>query len=127
MPVGLGAAAEAMRRILIERARSKGRQKRGGGMTRGDLDSGCAAVQSDPFDLLALDEALTRLTADEPRKSELVTLRFFGGISMVEAANVPRCSLATADATGCLPSHGGLRNLRMNPNAMNVWSPHNKI
>jgi RNA polymerase sigma factor (TIGR02999 family) len=91
------AAAEAMRRILIERARSKGRQKRGGGMPRVDLESGCAVVESDSFDLLALDEALTRLAANEPRKSRLVTLRFFGGLSMVEAAKVLNVSLATAE------------------------------
>ena len=66
-------------------------------MTRVDLESGCAVVESDPFDLLALDEALTRLAADEPRKSRLVTLRFFGGLSMVEAANVLSVSLATAE------------------------------
>ena len=91
------AAAEAMRRILVEHARAKGRQKRGGGMERVDLDSECAIAESPRLDLLALDEALTKLAADEPVKAELVTLRFFGGLSMPEAAHVLGVSLATAE------------------------------
>ena len=91
------AAAEAMRRILVENARAKGRQKRGGRMQRVDLDSDCVIAESSPFDLLTLDEALTRFAADEPVKAELVTLRFFGGLSMTEAAHVMGVSLATAE------------------------------
>lgn len=91
------AAAEAMRRILVEHARAKGRHKRGGGRERVDLDSECALVESSQFDLLALDEALTRLAAIEPVKAELVTLRFFGGLTMAEAAHVLEVSLATAE------------------------------
>ena len=91
------AAAEAMRRILVEQARAKGRHKRGGGMERVDLDSQCAIAESSQFDLLALDEALTRLAADEPAKAELVTLRYFGGLTMAEAAHALGVSLATAE------------------------------
>jgi RNA polymerase sigma factor (TIGR02999 family) len=91
------AAAEAMRRILVENARAKGRHKRGGQMERVDLDTDCAVAESSQFDLLALDEALTRLAADEPVKAELVTLRFFGGLSMPDAARVMGVSLAKAE------------------------------
>ena len=91
------AAAEAMRRILVEQARIKSRRKRGGGMERVELDSACAIAESPPFDLLALDEALTRLAELEPVKAQLVTLRYFGGLSMVEAASALGVSLATAE------------------------------
>ena len=91
------AAAEAMRRILVEHARAKGRQKRSGGMERVEFDSECAVTGTSQFDLIALDDALTRLTASEPVKGELVTLRFFGGLTMAEAARVLGVSLATAE------------------------------
>jgi RNA polymerase sigma factor (TIGR02999 family) len=91
------AAAEAMRRILVEKARQKNRLKHGGGLERVDLDSECAISESPRFDLLALDEALTRLAAAEPIKAELVTLRFFGGLTMPEAADALGVSLATAE------------------------------
>ena len=91
------AAAEAMRRILVEHARAKGRHKRGGGMERVDLDSECAIAESSQFDLLAVDEALTRLATEEPVKAKLVTLRYFGGLSMPEAAHALGVSLATAE------------------------------
>ena len=91
------AAAEAMRRILVEHARAKGRQKRSGGLERVTLDSECAITGSSQFDLLALNDALTKLTAAEPVKGELVTLRFFGGLTMAEAAGVLGVSLATAE------------------------------
>jgi RNA polymerase sigma factor (TIGR02999 family) len=91
------AAAEAMRRILVEQARAKARHKRGGGLKRVDLESGCAIAESSQFDLLALNEALTRFAAEEPVKAQLVTLRFFGGLSMQESADVIGVSLATAE------------------------------
>lgn len=91
------AAAHAMRRILVENARRKERLKHGGAMQRVELDSGCVEVKSPPLDLLALDEALTRLAAEEPDKAELVTLRYFGGLTMPEAATVLGISLATAE------------------------------
>ena len=91
------AAAEAMRRILVEKARHKNRLKRGGGMERVDLDSGCAVSESPRLDLLALDEALTKLAVEEPIKARLVTLRYFAGLTMPEAADVLGVSVATAE------------------------------
>ena len=91
------AAAEAMRRILVEQARHKSRLKRGGERRRVDLDSACAIAEPQSVDLLALDEALTKLAADEPAKAELVKLRFFAGLTMPEAAAALGVSLATAE------------------------------
>lgn len=91
------AAAEAMRRILIERARHKRRLKRGGRLQRVDLDSACAATDSQRWDLLELDDALTKLAAEEPAKAELVKLRLFAGLTMPEAAQVLGISLATTE------------------------------
>jgi RNA polymerase sigma factor (TIGR02999 family) len=91
------AAAEAMRRILVENARRKAALKQGGGRQRVDLDSDCATIQPPSFDLLALDEALARLAAIEPAKAKLVNLRYFGGLTMPEAAAVMGISLATAE------------------------------
>jgi RNA polymerase sigma factor (TIGR02999 family) len=91
------AAAEAMRRILVESARRKGRLKRGRERTRVDLDSGCRVAGPPALDLLALDEALTRLAAAEPAKAVLVNLRFFAGLTMPEAAAALGISLATAE------------------------------
>jgi RNA polymerase sigma factor (TIGR02999 family) len=90
-----GAAAEAMRHILIDNARRKRRPKHGGDRQRVNLDQGlCTFEPSD--ELLALDEALTRLAQKEPAKAELVKLRYFGGLSMEEAAACLGISLATA-------------------------------
>jgi RNA polymerase sigma factor (TIGR02999 family) len=80
------AAAEAMRRILINHARDKGRQKRGGGRQRVDLDSLAVADQASEDEVLALDEALQRLEQHNPPCAELVKLRFFAGLTMGEAA-----------------------------------------
>src|SRR5262245_48143591 len=75
------AAAEAMRRIPAEGARRKGRRKRGGGLARADLDAaGQVAVPEVREDLLALDEALTRLAAVNPQAAQLVQLRYFAGL-----------------------------------------------
>lgn len=92
-----GAAAEAMRRIMVENARRKGRLKHGGAMQRVDLDADGVITGSPQLDLIALDEALTRLAAAEPQKAELITLRFFGGLTMAEAANALGVSLPTAE------------------------------
>jgi RNA polymerase sigma factor (TIGR02999 family) len=91
------AAAEAMRRVLVESARRKGRLKHGRGHTRVDLESACSMVDGPDLDLLALDEALTRLAATEPAKADLVKLRFFAGLTMPEAAAALGISLATAE------------------------------
>src|SRR4051794_4308702 len=73
------AAAEAMRRILVETARRKLRVKHGGGRQRIDLEAACPVVRPPSDDLLALDDALTRLAARDPVRAELVKLRFFAG------------------------------------------------
>jgi RNA polymerase sigma factor (TIGR02999 family) len=80
------AAAEAMRRILINRARDKGRQKRGGGRRRVDLEHLAVADQASPDDVVALDEALQRLEQNNKPCAQLVKLRFFAGLTMEEAA-----------------------------------------
>jgi RNA polymerase sigma factor (TIGR02999 family) len=80
------AAAEAMRRILIENARSKQRQKRGGGRRRVDLDDAPAPPPEE--DLLALDEALTRLATEDPLAARVVELRRFAGLGHEEIARV---------------------------------------
>src|SRR6266852_1908058 len=91
------AAAEAMRRILIENARRKDRLKHGREHQRVDLESGCLVSEAPSLDLLALDEALTKLAEIEPAKAELVKLRFFAGLTMPEAAAALGISLATAE------------------------------
>jgi RNA polymerase sigma factor (TIGR02999 family) len=92
------AAAEAMRRILVENARRKDRQKRGGGLTR--IDLGAAeplAVPEIREDLLALDEALTKLASVDPQAAQLVQLRYFAGLSIPEAAKALGVSARTTD------------------------------
>src|SRR5579863_5808078 len=91
------AAAEAMRRILIDRARSRGRQKRGGGARRLELNDLDLASPPPDDDLLALDEALSKLEAEDPVKAHLVKLRFFAGLTLVQAATALGISRATAD------------------------------
>jgi RNA polymerase sigma factor (TIGR02999 family) len=90
------AAAEAMRRILVESARKKKRLRHGGGHQRVDLHEAVSLVDSSHDDLLALDEALTRLAAREPAKAKLVKLRYFAGLSIDEAADLMRISRTTA-------------------------------
>src|SRR5262245_33602072 len=80
------AAAEAMRRILVENARRKNRLKHGRDHQRVDLDSACLVSAAPSLDVLALDEALAKLAQAEPAKAELVTLRYFGGLTMPQAA-----------------------------------------
>lgn len=91
------AAAEAMRRILVENARRKGRVKHGGERKRVDLDLVEVAGRTSDDDLLAIDEALTRLAGIDPTRAQLVTLRFFAGLTMPETASVLGISLATAE------------------------------
>jgi RNA polymerase sigma factor (TIGR02999 family) len=87
------AAAEAMRRILVERARARRSVKRGGGHARLDLEDLTVASPERPDDLLALDEALTRLAVVEPQAAELVHLRYFAGQTMSAAADLLGLSL----------------------------------
>jgi RNA polymerase sigma factor (TIGR02999 family) len=91
------AAAEAMRRILVEAARRKGREKHGGGRKRLDLDAAPAAAPDPRHDLVALDAALTKLAAAEPQAAKLVELRHFTGLSVAEAAQALGISPRTAD------------------------------
>ena len=91
-----GAAATAMRRILIARARSKARQKRGGGAEHVELDELEIAGPAPDEQLLQLDEALERFTVIEPRQAELVKLRYFVGLTIEEAAEIMGISAATA-------------------------------
>jgi RNA polymerase sigma factor (TIGR02999 family) len=91
------AAAEAMRRILVEKARRKKRVKHGGARLRLDLDELSFLAKEPSEDIEALDEALTKLAAEDPDKAELVKLRFFAGLTMPEIARVLKISLATAE------------------------------
>lgn len=91
------AAAEAMRRILVESVRHKARVKHGGERRRVDFDSACLATDSPSAEMLDLDDALCKLAEFEPAKAELVKLRFFAGLTMPEAAAVLGISLATAE------------------------------
>jgi len=83
-----GIAARLMRQILIEHARSHTRAKRGGGVGTISLDEVAIVSQARATELLALDDALERLATIDPRKSQVVELRFFGGLSVEEAAQV---------------------------------------
>ena len=91
------AAAEAMRRILIERARSKQRLKRGGQWKRLAVDDATLGIDSCPDEILALDEALSRLAAHRPKAASLVSLRYFAGLTMEQAAASLGVSLRTAE------------------------------
>ena len=93
------AAAEAMRRILVDQARHRGRIKRGGGATRQriDLENVALAVNEPPEELLAVDEGLTALAAGHPEKAQLVKLRYFAGLTIEEAAEAMGTSTATAN------------------------------
>ena len=81
-------AAQLMRRILLDHARSQSRTKRGGGAIRVDFDGVVALSPEKSNDLLALDEALSKLGTFDPLKSRIVELRYFGGLSVEEAAEV---------------------------------------
>ena len=90
------AAAEAMRRILVDRARSKKSAKRGGGTRRVDLNDAIGTVEASPEGLLALDEAMTRLGEQDAEAAQLVKLAYFGGLSLEQAAEVLGMSGRTA-------------------------------
>jgi RNA polymerase sigma factor (TIGR02999 family) len=93
------AAAEAMRRILVDNARRKLSQKHGGGRQSLDpnLEDLPVAAPCDPLEVLAIHEALERLAAKSPRKAELVKLRYFLGCTMAEAAEILAIALKTAE------------------------------
>jgi RNA polymerase sigma factor (TIGR02999 family) len=83
-----GAAAEAMRRILVERARKKARVRHGGQLQRVDLDQVSAATHDSEEVIVAVHEALEKLAAESPEKAEIVKLRYFGGLEHAEIAEV---------------------------------------
>jgi RNA polymerase sigma factor (TIGR02999 family) len=91
------AAAQAMRRILIERARRKGRIRHGGGRRREHADLDVLVASGPPEELLALHEALERFARHDPAKARLVELRFFGGLTLGQAAACLGISPSTAD------------------------------
>jgi RNA polymerase sigma factor (TIGR02999 family) len=90
------AAAEAMRRILVDQARKKWAEKRGGGAARFSLSESDRMVLPDPDTLLAVDEALAKLAADDPASAEVARLRLFAGFTLEEAADALGISRATA-------------------------------
>jgi RNA polymerase sigma factor (TIGR02999 family) len=92
-----GAAAEAMRRILIDRARAKAAQKRGGDLKRVEFAELEHPADKRPERLLELDEALTKLEQNDPNKAKLVKLRFYAGLTNKQAAKALGISTATAD------------------------------
>jgi RNA polymerase sigma factor (TIGR02999 family) len=91
------AAAEAIRRILVESARRKSRRKRGGDWRRRELELIEPAVEGPDPNILAVDEALSQLACEHPENAELVKLRYFAGLTLAEAASALGISTATAD------------------------------
>jgi RNA polymerase sigma factor (TIGR02999 family) len=91
------AAAEAMRRILVENARRRRSLKRGGELVRQELDEALLAAPEPREDLVALDEALNKLAAADPTAAQLVQLRYFAGLAIPDAAQVLGVSSRTAD------------------------------
>jgi RNA polymerase sigma factor (TIGR02999 family) len=91
------AAAEAMRRILIDNARRKQRLKRGGPRQKVDLEDAGIIIEGPSEDIIALDEALVKLALEDPVKADLVKLRYFAGLTIEQAARILNISKATAD------------------------------
>jgi RNA polymerase sigma factor (TIGR02999 family) len=91
----VGIAARAMRQILVERARTRGAQKRWGGLDRVSLDESLVKATAEDAMLPALDEALTRLEAIDPEQARIIELRYFVGFSVEEAADALNISPAT--------------------------------
>jgi RNA polymerase sigma factor (TIGR02999 family) len=112
-----GAAAEAMRRILVENARRKNRLKRGGHLERVDLESVDLPAPMPEDDLLALDEALERLAQSDPRAAELVKLCFFVGLTQEQAAKHLGVSISTVERTWAFARAWLFREIQKNGNA----------
>ncbi|MDX6612120.1 MAG: hypothetical protein QOD75_1306 [Blastocatellia bacterium] len=90
-----GVAAQLMRRILVDRARHRRRAKRGGGVAMVSLDETAVVVPQPKVDMIAFDEALTRLARLDQRKARIVELRYFGGLSVAESAELLKISAVT--------------------------------
>src|ERR1044071_5500136 len=102
-----GIAAQLMRRILVDHARTKKRVKRGGSDVRVSLDDATVAVKGQDLDVVALDEALDRLAQIDEQQSKVVELRFFSGLTVEETAEV----MGISHATGAWPKPGCIANL----------------
>lgn len=90
--------AKVMRRILVDHARGRKRQKRGGGMRRISLDEELRVSSRNDEDVLAIEDALTRLDTLDPRQAKIIELRFFGGLTVEEVAEVLRVSKRTVES-----------------------------
>ena len=108
----LSMAARAMRRVLVDAARTRRYQKRGGGALRVTLDEGMLVTGDEGQDLVALDAALEALAAFDPRKSRVVEMKFFGGLSVEETAEVLQVSGDTVRRDWRLAKIWLLRELR---------------
>ena len=108
----LGVAAQLMRRILVDHSRSRDAQKRGKGFERVFLEEAAGVSKGKATDVVALDEALTRLAEFDPQQSRLVELRFFGGLSIEEAAGVLGVSRTTVKRSWNLSKAWLARELR---------------
>jgi RNA polymerase sigma-70 factor (ECF subfamily) len=111
----LGISARLMRRVLVDHARSRGYQKRGGGAERVTLDEGLLTADALKVDVIALDRALEALAAVDPRKSRVIELRFFGGLSVEETAEVLHVSPDTVKRDWRLAKLWLLRELEGEP------------
>jgi RNA polymerase sigma factor (TIGR02999 family) len=114
-----GAAAEAMRRILVENARRKKRLKRGGNLERVDLGDFELPAPMPDEELLALDEALDRLGEDDPRAAELVKLLFFVGLTQEQAARELGVSVSTVERTWAFARAWLFREIQKTANPAN--------
>lgn len=92
-----GAAARAMRLVLVDQARARGSDKRGRGWERVTLGDAALEDGPDPLDMLALDEAMSKLEGEDPEKAQVVMLRYFAGLSIDETAAVLKVASATVD------------------------------
>jgi RNA polymerase sigma factor (TIGR02999 family) len=111
----LGIAARLMRRVLVDHARSRGVQKRGGGGYRVPLDDGIAASPEPDVNLLALDRALESLASVDQRKSRVIEMRFFGGMTVEETAEALGVSTDTVKRDWRLAKLWLLRELESGP------------
>lgn len=111
----LAIAAISMRRILVERARARGAAKRGGSRLRVTLDERAAAADAPSIDVLALDQALDKLAALDPQRARIVELRFFGGLTVEEAAEALGISPATVKRGWSLAKAWLTREIRKEP------------
>jgi RNA polymerase sigma-70 factor (ECF subfamily) len=93
----VAAAAQLMRRIMVDHARERHSLKRGGGALKVSLDEAALVTETRSEELLALDEALERLAAQDPRKSQIVELRYFGGLTIRETGEFLKLSLRTVE------------------------------